>query len=158
MLKYLYAKEVFSEIPDEITLGISLSGCKIRCKNCHSKELWEDKGTILTVEELDNLVNSHKGITCVLLLGGEHDVTSLSILFSHIKDRVKTAWYSGLDTIPPPKMGIMQCLDYVKLGHYDENLGGLDSPTTNQRLYKIEHLVNGDYRKTDITFKLQKTR
>ena len=65
MLKYLYCKEVFKEVPDEITLGISISGCKIRCKNCHSKELWEDKGTVLTVEELDNLVNSHNGITCV---------------------------------------------------------------------------------------------
>lgn len=158
MLKYLYAKEVFSEIPNEITLGIALSGCRIRCKNCHSKELWEDKGTVLTVEELDELVNSHNGVTCVLLMGGEHDIASLAELFSHIRGKVKTAWYSGLDAIPTPRKGILQCLDYVKLGHYDERLGGLDSTTTNQRLYKIEHLGNGDYRKTDITFKLQKTR
>lgn len=29
-------------------------------------------------------------------------------------------------------------LDYLKLGHYDERLGGLDSPTTNQRFFRIE--------------------
>ena len=29
MLKYAYTKIVFSEIPDEVTLGISLTGCTI---------------------------------------------------------------------------------------------------------------------------------
>ena len=28
-------------------------------------------------------------------------------------------------------------LDYLKIGHYDEELGGLDKETTNQRLYKV---------------------
>lgn len=28
MLKYLYCKEVFAEVPEEITLGISISGVK----------------------------------------------------------------------------------------------------------------------------------
>lgn len=43
-----------------------------------------------------------------------------------------------------------------KLGHYDEELGGLSSPTTNQRLYKINHLGDGDYTQEDITYKLTK--
>lgn len=29
-------------------------------------------------------------------------------------------------------------LDYLKLGPYDERLGGLDKSTTNQRFYRIE--------------------
>ena len=34
--------------------------------------------------------------------------------------------------------------DYIKLGHYDEELGGLNKETTNQRLYKITHEVLED--------------
>lgn len=44
----------------------------------------------------------------------------------------------------------------IELGHYDMDLGGLDSPTTNQRLYKIEHQGDGNYWETDITHLLQK--
>ena len=32
-----------------------------------------------------------------------------------------------------------KAFDYVKLGQYIESLGGLKSPTTNQRLYKREN-------------------
>lgn len=151
MLKYLFCKELFAEIPSEITLGVSLTGCTIRCKGCHSRELWEDKGIPLDVPELLRLIEEHKGITTVLLLGGEHDIDSLIELFYYARKRVKTAWYCGLDMLPKDKLGIMQYLDFIKLGHFDIDLGGLDSPTTNQHLYKIGHQGNGDYWQTDIT-------
>ena len=152
MLKYIYCKEVFSEVPWELTLGISISGCQIHCKGCHSRELWEDKGTPLTIEELQSLLDKHQGITCVCLLGGEHDIDSLTKLFMYAHERVKTAWYCGLDMIPKDKVGILEYLDFVKLGHYDQELGGLDSPTTNQKFYKVESRSNNDSVKvTDIT-------
>ena len=156
MLKYLYWKEVFAEVPSEITLGVSISGCQIRCQGCHSRELWEDKGTPLTIEELQNLLDAHKGITCLCILGGEHDIDTLIELFQYAYKKVKTAWYCGLDMIPKDKLGIMQSLDFVKLGHYDHELGGLDSPTTNQRFYQIEHQGDGSYYEHDITFKFKK--
>lgn len=158
MLKYLYKQEVFKEVPGEITLGISLTGCQIHCKGCHSRELWEDKGTLLTIDELDELMKEHRGLTCLLLLGGEHDIDALTELFMWAHKRVRTAWYCGLDMIPKSKLGIKQYLDYYKLGHYDMDLGGLDSPTTNQRLYKIEHQGDGNYWETDITHLLQKKK
>lgn len=158
MLKYLYVKELFSEIPDEITLGISLTGCTIHCPGCHSQELWKDEGTPLTIEKIDNLLDEHNGVSCLLLLGGEHDIDSLTELFMHCFDRVKTAWYCGLDKIPRDKQGILQYLDYVKVGHYDRKLGGLDSPSTNQRLYLLDHQGNGNIRKIDITKKLQENK
>lgn len=156
MLKYLYCKEIFAEVPSEITLGVSISGCQIRCPGCHSRELWEDKGILLTIEELQNLLDKHKGITTLLLLGGEHDIDTLTELFQYAYKKVKTAWYCGLDMIPKDKLGIMQYLDYLKLGHYDHELGGLDSSTTNQRFYQIEHQGDGSYYEHDITFKFQK--
>ena len=156
MLKYLYCKELFAEVPGEITLGISISGCMIQCKGCHSRELWEDKGEPLDVETLCGLLNQHNGITCLCLFGGEHDIDALTELFMYAHKRVKTAWYCGLDIIPKDKIGIKQHLDYLKLGHFDIELGGLDSPTTNQRLYKLDHQGDGNYWETDITHQLQK--
>ena len=151
MLKYLYTSELFREIPGEITLGISISGCQIRFKACHSMELCEDKGTLLSIEELGKLLQKHQGISCLLLMGGEHNIDTLTELFMYAHKRIKTAWYCGLDTVPKDKLGIMQYLDYLKTGHFDIELGGLDSPTTNQRLYQIEHQGDGNYWQTDIT-------
>lgn len=156
MLRYLYVKEVFSEVPGEISLGISISGCQIHCHGCHSRELWEDKGTPLTIEHLQQLLDTHKGITCLLLLGGEHDIDSLIELFQYAHRRVKTAWYCGLDLVPKDKLDILQYLDYVKIGHYDHELGGLDSPTTNQRFFKLHTLPNDIISKEDITHQFQK--
>lgn len=154
MLKYKYVNVVFSEIPEEVTLAVSITGCKIHCDGCHSKELWEDVGTPLTTLELDRLLDEHGGVTCLLLLGGEQDIDSLTDLFWHAYRRIKTAWYCGLDTIPKDKIGILQYLDYVKIGSYKKDLGGLASPTTNQRLYHITHRDEGLI-KADITHKLQ---
>lgn len=152
MLKYIYCKEIFSEVPWELTLGISISGCQIHCKGCHSRELWEDKGTPLIIQELQSLLDKHQGITCLCLLGGEHDIDSLTELFMYAHERIKTAWYCGLDMIPKDKVGILEYLDFVKIGHYDQELGGLDSPTTNQKFYKVESRSNNDSVKvTDIT-------
>ena len=158
MLKYLYTKQVYSEIPEEITLGISISGCQIHCNGCHSRDLWEDKGTQLTRKGLENLIISNEGITCLLLLGGEHDIDNLINLFYYVSvtfPKIKTAWYCGLDMIPKDKEEILDYLDYVKIGHFDLNLGGLDSPDTNQKLYKVNHTQKGN-ELIDITYKFHR--
>ena len=68
-MKYLYCKEVFSEVPGEITLALSISNCQIKCKGCNQKELWEDIGSILDSSVLKTLLRRHRGITCVLFMG-----------------------------------------------------------------------------------------
>ena len=158
MLKYLYYKEIFAEIPGEITLGVSISGCTIHCQGCHSRELWEDKGTPLTIEELQRLLDKYQGISCLCLLGGERDIDALTELFQYAYKRIKTAWYCGLDLIPKGKYGILQYLDFCKVGHYDQELGGLDSPSTNQRFYKIEHQGDGSYYQHDLTYLFNKQK
>ena len=35
MLKYLNTQVTFSEIPDEITLCINITGCKVGCEGCN---------------------------------------------------------------------------------------------------------------------------
>lgn len=152
-MKYLYEYITFAEVPDEISLAVSITGCQLHCKGCHSRELWEDKGTPITIEEVAGLLTKHIGITCLLLLGGEHDIDALTEILQYAHKRVKTAWYCGLDFIPKDKMGVIEYLDYLKIGHYDYELGGLNSPSTNQRFFQIEHFPNGEYMKVDLTHK-----
>lgn len=156
MLKYLYTDVVFQEIPNEMSLALAISGCNIRCPGCHSRELWEDKGTPLTIEAINELLQLEEGVSCLLLMGGERDIDTLIRIFMYFHKKIKTAWYCGLDNIPKDKMGVLEYLDFYKIGHYDAELGGLNSPTTNQKLYKISHQGYGISCSTDITHLLQK--
>lgn len=159
MLKYLYNNVVFQEIPDEVSLAVSISGCGIHCKGCHSPELWKDVGKPLTWGSLNALMNINKGITCLLLMGGEHDLDTLTDLFYHAHRYIRTAWYSGLKEVPANHLALYDYLDYIKLGPYIQDLGGLDSPATNQKLYRIHFLKECDEKENrlhgleDITYK-----
>ena len=50
---------------------------------------------------------------------------------------LKIGWYSGFSEIPN-EIDINN-FDYIKVGPYIEECGGLDKETTNQILYKVEH-------------------
>ena len=93
MLKYIYTKEVFSEIPGEISLGLSISGCQIHCKGCNQRELWEDIGSPLDIQSVATWLQQHQGITCFLFLGGEAAIAALTELFMYDNKRIRTAWY-----------------------------------------------------------------
>ena len=137
MLKYYNYDIVFQEIPDEVTLAINLTCCPNRCEGCHSPHLWDDIGEELTFEETERLIELYYGkIRCVCLMGGDNDIAMVENIAHHVKSRydLKFAWYSGREIFPSN----IEDFDYVKLGPYDKDRGGLKSATTNQRLYKIE--------------------
>ena len=133
-MKYLSTLVGFAEFPDEISLLINISNCPFHCSGCHSPELWEDIGTELTYGRLDNLIETNKGITLVGFMGG--DPTLVNSLASYIKHNydIKTGWYWGGTDIP--KEIYLINFDYIKLGPYIKELGGLDNPNTNQRMYQ----------------------
>jgi len=138
MLYYSYPQVVLQEVPDEISLALSMSGCGLHCKGCHSQETWKSTfGEPLTVVELNRLLRKHKHITCVLFYGGEWQPKELIRLLKIVKDRgLNTCLYTGLNYEEVPKE-IIGYLDYIKVGRYVEELGGLDSPTTNQRFIDL---------------------
>ena len=160
MVKYYNAMVVFEEIPDEITLAINITNCPCHCKGCHSEFLWEDKGILLTSEELDLLIDKNDGITTVCFMGGDAEPELINVLAEYVHEvkHLKVGWYSGRDTYYNNIN--FDYFDYIKLGHYDENLGGLNKKTTNQRLYKITHKILDDEVKKidfeDITSKFWK--
>jgi len=141
MLKVASYDVVFQEIPGEVTLALNLSGCPCHCPGCHSQHLWEDIGEELDEELLDGLIARYKGlITCVAFMGGDADPDGVVRLANHVQG-LKTAWYSGrpntpnnLSTLINPNTPIP--FHYIKFGPYIEELGGLKSPKTNQRLYQ----------------------
>lgn len=140
MLKYYSYGTTFAEVPDEISLYITLSGCRIRCPKCNSKWLWSFDGTPLTPDQLLNIMhrNGHQRCTCVCIGGGDN-FEELNALFKVIKrEGLKACWYTGYDKIP--KAINLSLLDFIKIGHYNGH--PLNDPKTNQRMYKIYSNVN----------------
>ena len=144
MLKYLNTQVTFSEVPDEITLCINITGCKIGCKNCHSPYLAEDIGKELTLDKIYKLIDNNEGITCICFMGGDSSPKEIDMFARLIKDLydIKVAWYSGRQELS--KEIDLQNFDFIKLGSYKEEFGPLNSKTTNQRFYKVSdgELVN----------------
>lgn len=152
MLKYLNTQVTFSEIPDEITLCINITGCKVGCEGCHSSYLAEDIGEPLDLQHLTNLIDSNKGITCVCIMGGDANPSEVDDIAQNIKEyypNFKVGWYSGRQELS--KDIDLEWFDFIKLGPYKEEFGPLNSRTTNQRFYKIS-----DGELIDITSKFWK--
>lgn len=160
MLKYVDAKVVFAEVPDEVTLAINISNCPCQCKGCHSSYLAQDIGKLLTIGPLLNLIESNKGISCVAFMGGDSDPRRVNNLAWAIKKKypnLKTAWYSGRQELSTDIN--LENFDYIKLGPYREEFGPLNSSTTNQRFYKVHRkIVSGlvGYELEDETYKFWK--
>ena len=153
MLKYLNTQVTFSEIPDEITLCINITGCKVGCEGCHSSYLAEDIGEPLDLQHLTNLIDSNRGITCVCIMGGDANPSEVDDIAQDIKEyypNLKVGWYSGRDYIS--KDINLENFNYIKYGHYDENKGPLNSKTTNQVMLEIDIIGNKVFKK-DITSK-----
>ena len=151
MLKTTNHEITFSEIPDEITLCINISNCCIRCPDCHSKFLWEDVGEELTENLVFSLIDKNEGISCICFMGGDSDSAYLAKLLSKVKEKypkLKTAIYSGKEYLD--KTFNLSDLDFVKIGPYKKELGGLNNPKTNQRFYSLHPTLK------DITHKFWK--
>ena len=66
------------DVPDELALAISLSGCPIHCKGCHSAFTWNPFfGELLTDDMFRNIIKKNKYASCVLFYGGEWQLERL---------------------------------------------------------------------------------
>lgn len=155
MLKYVDTKVTFTEIPDNITLCINISGCINNCEGCHSPYLKEDIGTELDLQHLTDLIDANNGITCVCIMGGDQDVCEVNDILESIKEyypELKTGWYSGRASIPKD-LDLLN-VDFLKLGPFDMFKGPLNRRTTNQRMYEVNH--EEDNKLIDVTHKFWK--
>ena len=138
MLKYVDTKVTFAEVPNEISLCINISNCPCNCKGCHSSYLAEDIGNELNGNSIKELINNNKGITCICFMGGDSNPLEVDALAHFIKIYfpIKVAWYSGRQELS--KYINLDNFSFIKLGPYIEELGPLNSKTTNQKFYKVE--------------------
>jgi len=129
---------VFQEVPDEISLCFSITGCKIGCTGCHSTELWnENYGFPLTNKHFIFWLKKYQSlVSCVVFFGGEWQANALIEKLLIAKNfGLKTCLYSGEKHID---IQISQHLNFLKTGEWQANLGGLESPNTNQVFRNIE--------------------
>lgn len=145
-MKYYNYDIVFQEVPDEVSLAINITGCPNHCNGCHSPHLWQDIGNPLTEEVLNSLIAKYSSlITCVCLMGGDAEPQTVLQLLQYVRQNtnLKTAWYSGRDKLPEIietmcAPSLQNIFNYIKLGPYIPEKGGLKSKTTNQRLYRVK--------------------
>ena len=126
------------EVPGEVSLVFNILGCSHRCKGCHSPELWEKDGLQLETY-LDVIIPFYKDmISCVCLMGDGNDLPAMRKTLVHIKAAYghKICLYTGSDDLAELRP-LLQNLDYLKVGSYMQDLGGLSNPNTNQRFYRV---------------------
>lgn len=144
-MKYVDTRIVFQEVPDRITLAISISNCPNSCEGCHSSYLKEDIGEPLDANVLHKLIGDNNGINCVCFMGGDANpeyINELAYIIKETYPNLKVAWYSGKVDID--RNINLRFFDFIKTGPYIEERGPLTSKHTNQRMYKIIHLMGDD--------------
>ena len=154
MIKYVpeMTSVVMEEIPDRVSLAVEISNCRGNCVGCHSPFLRKDIGRELTADIIDRLVADNFGVNCFLFLGEGRDPEALLDLADHVRSKgLLAAVYSGREEVEEV---FWDHFDYIKLGPYRPECGPLNSPTTNQRLYRR----SGEGEWEDITSRLQARR
>ena len=134
-----YQKDiVFQEVPDEISLCYSITGCGGQCLGCHSEHLWKESESDfkLTPELLKSDIEKYAGyISCVCFLGGDWKVEMLLDLLKICKEYgLKTCVYTSRSYL---NRYLLNFIDYAKYGKFNETFGGLNSMNTNQKFIKV---------------------
>ena len=135
-MRYYGSDVVLADVPDEISLTFSIVGCRLNCSACFWQELRSAPTYELDDELFTDTIQRYRGlVSCVLFYGGEwHPLELIRKLKLAHQLGFKTCLYTGLSRV---KDSILKHLDYLKTGTYQEKLGGLSSPTTNQKFINV---------------------
>ena len=136
-MRYYDFQVVLQEVPGEISLCFSISGCPLRCDGCHSPFLWKDEnGSLLYKEHFEGVLNQYdKLATCVLFMGGEwHEKELVTFLKLARRNNYKTCLYTGEEIV---SNAVLNELTWVKTGPWKQSLGGLNCPATNQKFIDV---------------------
>jgi len=147
---YYNFQVVLQEVPGEVSLCFSISGCPLRCDGCHSPFLWKvGNGNLLSLERFEQILVQYENLaSCVLFMGGEwHEKTLVSFLNLANKRSYKTCLYTGETQVSD---AILKELTWLKTGQWERHLGGLSSPDTNQKFIdvKTNQILNNLFTKT----------
>ena len=152
----------FTEIPDHITYFIEFGNCSKHCPKCHSPHLSDmvvSPPDLVCVERRAERA-AEQGADAIVLMGGTTNGISdddLVTICRALGTILPVGLYSGRDDEERDKyIARRGSLHWLKTGSYQEELGGLDSPHTNQRFYELEARFvfdrSGSYIQTDTIF------
>lgn len=138
----------FQEVPDEVSLAFTITGCPLRCQGCHSQDTWDPQtGIQLNNDNFQQYLVRYQGlVSCVLFFGGEWNTPALQEKLSLAKKQgLKTCLYTGKTKV---SQHLLAQLDYLKTGAWQPNHGGLEKETTNQRFIELAtgNLLNFKFR------------
>ena len=105
MIYYSDLQVVLQEVPGEISLCVSVTGCPLRCKGCHSPFLWKKgTGSALTDEVFVAALERYKNmLSCVLFMGGEWEAEALIHKLQIARSySLHTCLYTGLGSKQAP--------------------------------------------------------
>ena len=126
-----------SDVPNEIALSFCVAGCPLFCKGC-SWNATPDKNEYDF--DIKQEIDKEPLVTCINFFGGEWLEDELVDYLKYAKEKKKaTCLYTGLtlDEMKAQHPLIIPLLDYLKVGRWVEQLGGLDNPNTNQIFYDL---------------------
>ncbi len=157
MLYYQGYTISFQEVPDEISLVISIADCPYRCPGCHSPDLQKPNGKNIELDLMPLIEHYRNTITCVCFMGEGQDEAALKRCAKLVRSMgLKTALYTGAPAVL--FIDYEKDFDYLKTGPYIESLGGLDHPGTNQRMFKFTRLSESVVNYEDITYRFQEKK
>jgi len=128
----------FIEIPDTISMNLYVQGCKLRCKNCQNVELQPfEGGHYVDSNEFHALLSENILCEWVVWLGGDavYQPDALKAFNKIAKSmNYNVCLYTGLykDDLDA---SLIQDVDLLIDGPYDENHGGVKDDATNQKVY-----------------------
>ena len=72
-MRYANVEITTIEVPGEISICFSITGCPLNCDGCHSPSLRDHQsGKFLYDEKFKKILRAYEGLaTCVLFMGGE---------------------------------------------------------------------------------------
>lgn len=131
-----------TEVPNHIAVFFEIGNCTVHCPGCHSPELWDTNYTKCTetLEDIEAYIREQytKGANAVLFMGGLRSSLpgSKAFIYEILKPLAEKGYeiclYDGGTYNLALEKASVYC-KWLKIGPYVENLGGLDSPKTNQR-------------------------
>ena len=127
------------EVPGEVAICFTITGCNLRCEGCHSPFLWKkNSGIKLTKEKYIEVLKQYQGFaSCVLFMGGEwHQSELIENLKTAVLMGYSTCLYTGLEEVDPQ---ISSQLTWLKTGAWIIGRGGLENQYTNQVFKEIKN-------------------
>lgn len=129
-----------NEVPNKVAVFVEFNNCHLKCEGCHSNHLHSDMfdGEKTDIKYILSYVEKQidKGAEYIVLMGGDTNGVSkedLYTLINKLDDIAPVMLYSGSEDI---SILTSTRLTLLKTGGYIEELGGLLSPTTNQKVFK----------------------